>query len=326
MKRRPFLAGLGGLVLLPAAVRAQQPAMSVVGFLSLLPEEVLKQQIAAFRAGLAETGYIEGRNLAFENRWADRDASRLPALAAELARLKPAVIVAAGGNVSAAAAKAATSSIPIVFTAVRDPVQDKLVASLNQPGGNVTGIAILAEELDGKRLDLLDELAPSTGTIGALVNSGNPSLAVQRTNLQAAARAKKRPILVQEAGTAAEIDAAFTAFAAQGVTGLIVASDPYFTSQRWRIVELAQRHRIPAIYQWRQFVEAGGLSSYGPNFNEAYRQAGIMTGLILRGARPADLPVRQPTNFELAVNLRVARALGLTISPLFLARADDVIE
>ncbi|MDP2378655.1 ABC transporter substrate-binding protein [Reyranella sp.] len=326
MRRRDVLGGLAAAACLPSAVLAQKAALPAIGFLSLLPEASLRDQLAAFRAGLEETGYVIDRTVAVEYRWADGDSAKLPALAAELVRLQPALLVAAGGNIAAAAAKAATATIPIVFTAVRDPVQDGLVASLNRPGGNVTGVAILAEELDAKRLDLLHELAPSSGVMGAFINPKNPSAEVQRANLQAAARAIGRPLTVQQPGTADELDAAFATLAAQRATGLVVASDPWFTSQRWRIVELAARHRLPGIYQWRQFADAGGLASYGPNFNEAYRQAGVLAGRILRGENPATLPVLQPTRFELIINLRTAKTLGLPITALFMARADEVIE
>ena len=326
MRRRDVLGGLAAGASLPSAVVAQKPVIPVIGFLSLLPEASLRDQLAAFRAGLEEAGYVVDRTVAFEYGWADGDSAKLPVLAAELVRRQPALLVAAGGNVAAAAAKAATSRIPIVFTAVRDPVQDGLVASLNRPGGNVTGIGILAEDLDAKRLDLLHELAPSSGVMGAFINPKNASAEVQRANLQAAAKAIGRPLRVLQPGTADEIDAAFATLAAEQATGLVVASDPWFTSQRWRIVELAARHRLPGIYQWRQFADAGGLASYGPSFNDAYRQAGVLAGRILRGENPANLPVLQPTRFELVINLKTAKMLGLTVPALFMARVDEVIE
>jgi len=326
MNRRTVLGIFGAATLLPGAVLAQRPAVPAVGFLSLLPEATLREQLNSFGEGLAELGQVVGRTLTMEYRWADGDSSRLAGLATELIRLQPALIVAAGGNVAAAAAKAATSTIPIVFTAVRDPVQDRLVASLNRPGGNITGVSILAEELDAKRLDLLHELAPSAGPIGVLINANNPTAEVQRGALQAAARAIGRSLVIRLPGTPEEIDLAFEAFSAAGATGVIAVSDPWFTSQRWRIVEQATKHRLPGIYQWRQFVEAGGLASYGPSFNEAYRLAGNLSGRVLRGESPATIPVLRPTRFEFVINLKAARTLGLTVPPLVLARADEVIE
>ncbi len=326
MKRRGVLLGGAAAAGLPSAAGAQKPALPVIGFLSLLPEASLREQLAAFQAGLEEAGFVDGRTVIIEYRWADGDSTTLPLLAAELVRLQPALLVAAGGNISAGAAKAATATIPVVFTAVRDPVQDGLVASLNRPGGNLTGVAILAEELDAKRLELLHELAPSTGLIGALVNPRNPSVAVQQSNLQAAGRAIGRTLQVLRAGTVEELEAAFSTLATQNATGLVVASDPWLTSQRQRIVELAARHRLPGIYQWRQFADAGGLASYGPSFAEAYRQSGVLAGRVLRGENPATLPVLQPTKFELVINLKTAKTLGLLITALFMARADEVIE
>jgi len=326
MRRRDVLGGLAAAVCLPSAVVAQKPVLPVIGFLSLLPEASLRDQLAAFRAGLEEAGYVVDRTVAVEYGWADGDSAKLPALAAELVRRRPALLVAAGGNFAAAAAKAATSTIPIVFTAVRDPVQDGIVASLNRPGGNITGVAILAEDLDAKRLDLLHELVPSSGVIGVFINPKNSSAEVQRTKLQAAAKAIGRPLTVLQPGTADELDAAFATLAAQQATGLVVASDPWFTSERLRIVELAARHRLPGIYQWRQFADAGGLASYGPSFNESYRQAGVIAGRVLRGENPATLPVLQPTRFELVINLKTAKMLGLTVPALFMARVDEVIE
>lgn len=326
MNRRVILGIFGAATLLPDVALAQRPALPAVGFLSLLPEATLREQIRSFQEGLAELGQVVGRTVTIEYRWADGDSGRLRGLAAELVRLQPALMVAAGGNVAAAAAKAATSTIPIVFTAVRDPVQDGLVASLNRPGRNITGVSILAEELDAKRLDLLHELAPSAGPIGVLINASNPTSEAQRGALQAAARALDRSLVIRLPGKAEEIDLAFEEFSAAGATGVIAASDPWFTSQRWRIVDQATKHRLPGIYQWRQFVEAGGLASYGPSFNEAYRLAGTLAGRVLRGESPATIPVLRPTRFEFVVNLKAARTLGLTVPPLVLARADEVIE
>lgn len=326
MNRRMILGIFGAATLLPDVALAQRLALSAVGFLSLLPEATLREQIRSFQEGLAELGQVVGRTVTIEYRWADGDSGRLPGLAAELVRLQPALMIAAGGNVAAAAAKAATSTIPIVFTAVRDPVQDGLVASLNRPGGNITGVSILAEELDAKRLDLLTELAPSAGPVGVLINANNPTSEVQRGTLQEAARAIGRSLVVRLPAVPEDIDLAFEAFSAAGATGVIAVSDPWFTSQRWRIVEQATKHRLPGIYQWRQFVEAGGLASYGPSFNEAYRQAGTLAGRVLRGESPATIPVLRPTRFEFVINLKAARTLGLIVPPLVLARADEVLE
>lgn len=326
MRRRGVLGGLGMALLAPPLARAQRPTLPLVGFVSLLPKAALDEQVAAFLRGLEEAGQVVGRNLTIEYRWADGNPDRLPQLAADVARSHPSVIVAAGGNIAALAVKRATAAVPIVFTAVRDPVADGLVASLNRPGGNITGVAILAEELDTKRLQLLDEVAPSEGPISALINRHNPSAVNQGQALEAAARMVGRTIRLRLVGTVGEIDETFAALGQQRERRLVVASDPWFTSHRAQIVDLATRHRVPCIFQWRQFAEAGGLASYGPDFSEAYRQAGILTGRVLRGEAPANLPVLQPTKFEFVINLSTARALGLTVPPAVLARADVVIE
>ncbi len=326
MKRRGVLGGLGIALLAPSLARAQRATLPLVGFVSLLPEAALKEQLMAFRLGLEETGHVGGRTVTIEYRWADGVPDLLPQLAADVARRQPAVIVAAGGNIAALAVKRATSTIPIVFTAVRDPVADGLVASLNRPGGNITGVAILAGELDAKRLQLLDEIAPSEGPISALINRHNPSAIAQGKALEAAARAVGRTIRLLVVGTVGEINETFAALGQQRDRRLVVASDPWFTSHRREIVELAARHLVPCIFQWRQFAEAGGLASYGPDFSEAYRQAGVLTGRVLRGEAPANLPVLQPTKFEFVINLTAARALGLAVPPAVLARADLVIE
>lgn len=326
MKRRGALGGLGIALLAPTLARAQRPTLPLLGFVSLLPKAALEEPLAAFLQGLAEAGHVDGRNVNIEYRWADGNPDLIPQLAADVARKHPAVIVAAGGNIGALAVKRATSGIPIVFTAVRDPVADGLVASLNRPGGNVTGVAILAEELDTKRLQLLDEVAPSAGPISALINRQNPSAVSQGKALEAAAHTVGRTMRLLLVGTVAEIDETFAALGQQRDRRLVVASDPWFTSHRKQIVDLAARHLVPCIFQWRQFAEAGGLASYGPDFSEAYRQAGILTGRILRGEAPANLPVLQPTTFEFVINLSAARALGLTVPPAVLARADVVIE
>jgi len=326
MKRRGVLGGLGIALLAPSLARAQRATLPLVGFVSLLPEAALKEQLMAFQRGLQEAGHVAGRTVTIEYSWANSAPDLLPHLAADVARRHPAVIVAAGGNVAALAVKQATSTIPIVFTAVRDPVADGLVASLNRPGGNVTGVAILAGELDAKRLQLLDEIAPAEGPISVLINRNNPSALAQQADLDAAARAvgrRMRPLMV---GTVADIEETFATLGLQPDRRLVVAADPWLTSHRGLIVGLAARHHVPAIFQWRQFADAGGLASYGPDFSEAYRQAGVLTGRILRGEAPANLPVLQPTKFEFVINLSTARAFGLTVPPAVLARADLVIE
>jgi putative ABC transport system substrate-binding protein len=328
MRRRKFSTLFGGIAAASCSplVRAQQSGLPVIGFLSSVPAAAVRRQVAAFHRGLGETGHVVGRTVAIEYRWADNNYDRLPALAGELVRFPVAVIVAAGGNITAGAAKAATPTIPIVFTAVSDPVKGGLVASFNRPGGNVTGVAILSAELDTKRLELLHELVPSSGAIGVLVNPGNPNVEVQRRALEATAKAVGRHAVVVQVGKAEELDAAFATLAEQRATALVVGADSLFASQRERLVALAARHSLPAIYQWREFAEAGGLVSYGPDFSEAYRQAGIYTGRILNGGVPADLPVLQPTKFELVINAGTAKTLGLTIPQVFFTRADEIIE
>lgn len=327
VRRRGLLGGAMASAVFPADIAfAQKPALPVVGFLSLLPESTLSEQLASFQAGLEATGFAVGRNVTITYRWAEGQIDRLPALAAELVRLPATVIVAAGGNYSAEAAKAATSTIPTVFSAVSDPARAGLVASFNRPGGNVTGVSILSHELDAKRFELMNELVPPPGPIGALVNPRSPTTQLQRRTLQTAAAAAGRTLFIVEAGTEAEIAPAFARLAEQRAAAVVVGADPFFTGERKRIVALAAQYALPGIYQWRQFVRDGGLASYGPDFSEAYRQAGILTGRILRGEKPADLPVQQPTKFELVINFRTARTLGLAIPPVFMARADEIVE
>ena len=306
MRRRAALAAMAASSIVPGAALAQRAGPPVIGFLSSLPASSLRAQVAAFQRGLAETGFEVGRNVAIEYRWAEGQYDRLPALAAELVRLPAAVIVASGGDIAARVAKGATTTLPIVFTGVGEPVADGLVDSINRPGGNITGVAILSRELDAKRLQLLLELVPSAATIGILLNPGNPRAATQRRSIEDAAAAVGRPAVVLQAATAEEIEQAFATLAAQRVGGVVVGADPFFVGQRVRIVTLAAHHALPAIYQWREFAEAGGLASYGPDFSDAYRQSGVLAGRILRGARPADLPVLQPTKFELVINLGTA--------------------
>jgi ABC-type uncharacterized transport system substrate-binding protein len=316
-----------GTVMWPLPLSAQQPARPVIGVLSSA-SAVLRggEQFAAFDRGLREAGYVDGQNVTIEYRWANDDYARLPGLAEELVRLRVAVLVAAGGQVSALAAHKATKDIPIVFTTVTDPVRSGLVASLNRPGGNVTGTAGLTSELDPKRLELLYQLKPTASVIGVLVDPKRPGLKHQLQDLQAVADKMKLKLAVQEAGTEREIDTALETLARERVDALLVTADPFFNSRRAQLVALAARHAFPAIYQWREFAAAGGLMSYGPSITDAYRQAGINAGLILKGAKPADLPVMRPTRFELVVNLKTAKALGLEIPLTLLALANEVIE
>ena len=273
-----------------------------------------------------ESGYIEGRDVQVEYRWADNQYDRLPALAAELVRHPVSVIVASGGPAAPIAAKAATSIIPIVFTATSDPVRLGLVASLNRPGGNVTGTGAFTIELDAKRMEMLRELVPKVGLIGALVNRSRPDAYVQSQQVEKATQIVGQQVHVVMAGNEREIDSAFAALVQQQIGALLVGADPFFSSQREQVVALAARHGLPAVYMSRDFVLAGGLASYGTIIADGYRQAAIYAAQILKGASPADLPVMQPTKFELVINLKTAKALGLTVPPTLLARADEVIE
>jgi putative tryptophan/tyrosine transport system substrate-binding protein len=309
---------------LPAS--AQQP-LAVVGLLTSGPVEALNQQwMLAFHRGLADFGLIDGQSVAIEYRGADDNYDRLPGLAAELVRRQVGVIVAAGGPISALAAKKVTATIPIVFTTVSDPVKSGLVASLNRPGGNLTGTAGLTSELDPKRLELLHQIKPSEGVIGVLVNPKRPGVEGQTKELETAARALGREIAVHKAATEQAIDAEFEAMHQRRLDSVVVTADPLFNFNRTRVVSLAARYRIPAVYQWREFVADGGLMSYGPSIADAYYQAGAYSGRILKGAKPADLPVMQPTRFELVINLRTAAALGLTVPELLGTIATETIE
>jgi putative ABC transport system substrate-binding protein len=324
MRRREFITLLGGAAAWPIVARAQQPAMPVIGFLSSVSEE--PYIIAAIRRGLSEQGYVEGRNLRIEYRYAHGQYDRLPALASELVSLPVAVIVALPSSPAALAAKAATAKIPITFALGADAVQLGLVASYNLPGGNVTGVSVIATSLTPKRLGLLDELLPKSAPVAVLANPTNRLADTELQLAKEAARALGRELIVVQAGSEGEIDAAFEPLARQGVGGLTVVQEAYLTSRRHQIVALAQRHRLPAIYATRQFPEIGGFISYGTNPSESYRQVGIYAGRILKGTKPADLPVMQPTRFELVINLKTAKALGLEVPPTLLALADEVIE
>lgn len=310
----------------PSGANAQQPTTSVIGILNSASGGLRAEQASAFRQGLKQEGFVEKQNVTIEYRSAGNQYDRLPQLAAELIQRKVSVIIAAGGPVSAIAAKKATATVPIVFTTVADPVKYGLVASLNRPGGNVTGNAGLTSELDPKRLELLHQLKSTTGPIGVLINPHRPDVASQLEEVQVGAKAIGRQLVVLSPGTEDEIDAAFETLAQQKVDALLVTADPFFSSRRSQLIALASRYRIPAIYQWREFPAAGGLMSYGPSVADAYIQTGVFAGRILKGAQPADLPVMVPNRFEFVINLKTAKALGIVVPRVLLSRADDLIE
>jgi putative ABC transport system substrate-binding protein len=327
MRRREFITILGSAAgVWPIAARAQRPKMPVVGFLGSFTSSYTERFAPAIRQGLNEIGYIEGQNVVIEYRSAEGHYDRLPSLAADLIDRKVAVILAAGGSEPAKATKAATATIPIVFVSAADPVKAGIVASLNLPGGNVTGVSLLGSALEAKRLGILNEIVPGVASIGVLVNPTYPDAELQLREQQEGAGVIKRKIVTVRASTESEIDAAIATVAQQGAGALLVAQDPFLAGRREQIVALAVRYRLPAIYFNRDFAEIGGLISYGANFADGYRQAGILVGKILRGTNPADLPVMQPIKFELVVNLKTAKSLGLAIPESFLLRADEVIE
>jgi len=329
VRRREFLTLLGAAAASPIVARAQQQTMPVIGFLSGYPAESftpeIQPYIAAFRRGLSEAGYTDGQNVAIEYRWAENQSSRLPVLAAELARRKVAVLVSTGGAASTLAAKAATSTIPIVFTTGGDPVKLGLVASLNRPGGNATGVTMLSNVLTATRLELVNEVVPSASAIGFLVDPNNPNAAAETSDAEVGARTIGKRVVLLRASTEHEIDIAFAALAKQRIEALVAAGEVFFESRRSQIVALAAQLAVPAVYN-REFASAGGLMGYGSNIADAYRQAGIYAGRILKGEKPADLPVQQTVKVELVLNLKTAKTLGITFPLSLLGRADEVIE
>jgi putative ABC transport system substrate-binding protein len=328
MKRREFITLLGSAAATwPMVARAQQAAIPVIGFLSSRSPGESASVVAAFRQGLRETGFIEGQNLGIAFRWAEGRYDKLPALASELVNLPVALLFAAGGPPSAFAAKGATSTIPVVFSAVADPVEIGLVPSLNQPGGNVTGMALFSASLGTKRLELMKELMPNAGVIGYLLNPADQMKSeIETKSVVAAAGALGIDVRILNAKSESELETVFAGLQGMRIRALVVSGEPFFDSQRERIVGLAARYAVTAIYAWREYVLAGGLMSYGTDLPESYRQAAIYAGRILKGEKPANLPVVQPTKFYLAVNAKTAKSLGIEVPPRLLGLADEVIE
>jgi putative ABC transport system substrate-binding protein len=327
MKRREFITLLGGVAAWPLAVRAQQPmAMPVVGFMHIQSPENVPHYVPAFQQGLKEAGFVEGQNVAVEYRWAQGQYDRLSTLAADLVQRRVAVIAATGGEPSPHRAKAATQTIPIVFTANGDPVRGGLVANLNRPGGNVTGITIFGTAAVTKRVQLMHEFVPKAATIAYLMNPDNPNGETEMRAAQTAAHSLGRQMPVLSASNERDLGIAFAMMQQQRANALVVASDTFFAWRREQLVSLAARHQIPAIYQIREFAQAGGLMTYGNSLPDAYRQVGIYVGRILKGEKPGDLPVQQAAKFEFVINLNTARAFGLSFPPGLLAIADEVIE
>ena len=327
MRRREFIKLLGGAAAVwPLAARAQQPAMPVVGFLNTQGATTRTHLVDAFRQGLAEAGYVEGRNVIFEYRWAENHLDQLPALAADLVQRQVSVIVATGGARAILAAKEATSTIPIVFTSGSDPVRNGLVPSLNRPGGNVTGVSFLTDALGAKRLGLLREVMLKAATVAVLMNPKGPDAAAQMKDVPQAAQSIGQPIKIVNATSQEEIASVFANFSQLNAGALLVGADPFFNDRRDQIVAHVARLSIPAIYELREFVAAGGLMSYGASLADAYWRSGVYAGRVLKGAKPADLPVEQSVKFELVVNLKTAKALGIDLPPTLLTSADEVIE
>ena len=326
MKRREFITLLGGAAAWPLAAQAQQRGLPVIGFLGAPSAAPYARYVAAVHQGLKEVGYVEHQNVAMEYRWADSQYDRLPALAADLVSRRVAVIVPIGGSPAVLAAKAATWTIPIVFNLGADPIELGLVTNLSRPGGNITGIAMMALEIETKQLQLLHELAPTSTSIAILLNPSSGQAQPQEREAQEAARVLGLQVLVLKASTEREIEQAFAALVRERAGALLVGADTFFVSQATLFVVLTARHSIPTIYPFRPYVDAGGLMSYGASLLDSYRQTGVYAGRVLKGEKPADLPIVQPTNFELVINLKTARAVGIAIPPTLLARADEVIE
>jgi putative ABC transport system substrate-binding protein len=326
MRRREFITLLGGAAAWPLTARAQQPALPVIGFLNIGSSGAFSAFLAAFHQGLNSTGYIEGRNVAIEYRWADGDFVLLREQANDLVRRSVTLIVATGGLVVARAAKDATNTIPLIFIGGGYPIEEGLVTSFNRPGGNATGVNLLASELISKRLELLHDLVPQAARYAAILNPKTPSAKYERPDLERVRQQVGLPLSILDASTESDLEKVFEVAAKEGVGALIVSTDGFFTSRRTKIIQLAAHHRLPAIYGTREFVVAGGLMSYGPDIGDAYRKVGEYVGRVLKGAKPADMPVQQPTRFDLAINLRAAKALGIEVPTMLLAQAAEVIE
>jgi len=327
VRRREFITLAGGMAIAwPLAARAQQTATPLIGFLGFTSPQAFATELAAFHRGLGEAGFVEGQNVAVEYRWAQGQFDQLPALAVELVRRPLSVLAAIGTPASAFAAKAATATIPIVFVSGGDPVRMGLVGSLNRPGGNTTGVYMLTAALEPKRIELMRELVPNAAVIGAIVDPNSPDTKLQVEELPAAASALGRQIKIFNAGSDGEIDAAFAAVAEQKIGAVLVTSSPFYLPRRDKFVALAAQTGVPTVYFFRAFAEAGGLMSYGTSLTDAYRQAGVYAGRMLKGEKPADLPVQQSVKVELIINMKTAKALGLTFPLTLLGRADEVIE
>jgi putative ABC transport system substrate-binding protein len=325
MKRREFISSLAAMAAWPLATHAQQPRASVIGFLGSSARSDWAHLVTAFHRGLNEAGFAEGQNVLIEYRWADGQYERLPAFAAELAA-RPVALIAAASLPAALAAKAATTQVPVVFASGGDPVADGLVTSMNRPGANVTGVTNFFGELGAKRLELLREIAPTRSLVAVLVNTRNPNAKARLNDVESGARSMGQQIRIFDAQTTEQIDAAFAALVRDGAGSVLLVDDPFFVGRREQVIRLASLHALPAVYYIREFAAAGGLASYGISFAESYRQFGGHVARVLKGEKPADLPVLQPTKFELVINLRTAKTLGLTIAPTLIARADEVIE